>query len=121
MPNQLSNCCKAEMKVITDTDLGRAGTSYYECIKCGKPCDIYVAKTWQEELENLMVRVDGDLDAVDGLIGITNTQIRIHKINEFITDLRKQDEEELIKVLETDSAFIYSDLVIEKLKDYYKE
>ena len=56
-------------------------------------------KTWQEELENLMVRVDGDLDAVDGLVGITNTQIRIHKINEFIADLRKYDEEELIKKL----------------------
>ena len=39
----------------------------------------------------------------------------------FIEGLRKQDEEELIKVLETDSAFIYSDLVIEKLKDYYEE
>ena len=89
MSNQLSNCCKAEMKVITDTDLGSLGTSYYECIKCGKPCDIYVVKTWQEKLNKLVTRYF-----------IPNSSVKWEDIIKFITDLIAQTREETIREVE---------------------
>ena len=55
---------------------------------------------WKKELENLIVRVDGDLEAADGSIGITATQIRIKMVQDFIENLRLSDRDELIKMLE---------------------
>jgi hypothetical protein len=49
-----SKCCKAKVKVITDTDLGRAGTSYYMCCKCGLPCDIINEELDKEEILKLI-------------------------------------------------------------------
>lgn len=36
-----SNCCKAPIKTIS----GNEGTGYYECSKCGNPCDIFMDNT----------------------------------------------------------------------------
>lgn len=34
-PKYVSKCCRSEMKVVGSEE----GTSYYECLSCGKPCD----------------------------------------------------------------------------------
>jgi hypothetical protein len=122
-----SNCCRSEVKVITDTDLGRAGTSYFECSKCGKSCDVMPQTKWEEEFEK---NIFGDCFA-GGTFCDNKEQsmftagykdgFNIAKIlsKQFISDLRKADEEALIKMF--DAPQVLTRQSREKLiKDYYK-
>jgi len=99
---QLSNCCKAEIKVITDTDLGRAGTSYYECQSCSKPCDpVQEDKPqWEEKLQELSCKYANDLAEFhrENTVSL-KTEIIERELNQFISDLRQADKEEMIKMI----------------------
>jgi methionyl-tRNA synthetase len=126
-PTTKSNCCNAEMKVITDTDLGRAGTSHYECEACGKPCDPKPITDNLEGWEKFTMKIPSKRDGKE--VGFTLEQLfndlelgnavaedlqlpyekRLEAFNwlksnvkQFISDLRKKDGEGLIEMFNKD-------------------
>ena len=51
-----SKCCNAPTKTVCDEDFGRIGTCHWECLKCGKACDVDLGQepkeNWEETLKN---------------------------------------------------------------------
>ena len=48
MNEQLSNCCREEIKAITSDE----GTCFYQCTKCLQACDVYVAEPRKHNPQN---------------------------------------------------------------------
>lgn len=70
MKEQISNCCKASVKVDTADE----GTSCYVCSKCSEPCDVQVKE-----------QVSVDKEYLDFLAGRDKELARIEKMeNEII-------------------------------------
>ena len=63
-----------------------------------------MTETWQEETEKQLDELEEDAGDI-GHHTIYNGVIRRERVNKFITDIRKQDEEELIKMLPKYSPF----------------
>lgn len=81
-----------------------------KCLKCGKQlcgCEFRQTKTWQERFEQ----------EYWGKFGSTKT---INDIKQFISDIRKKDEEELIKMLEEFETYAYIPEFKKAIQDYYE-
>lgn len=128
MPNKLitkSNCCNAEIKVITDEDLGRAGTSYYECSKCCNPCDPQPTTNNLERWEESFGKQFNGI--INSSFECCDAEKLFSDVKQFISDLRKHDMVELIKMLRNkpnkdDISFdLCSHEVKRLIKDYYNK
>jgi hypothetical protein len=58
---ELSNCCKAEIKVVSCDE----GTNYYKCVKCNKACDIYMEKLKDQELLSIEIKISQIMDWIN--------------------------------------------------------
>jgi hypothetical protein len=73
---ELSNCCHSPVETVCDEDLGRVGTCHYECLKCGKACDVVVENPTIKELAEEYCKI---LEDKFGYGAACNYQIEIKK------------------------------------------
>jgi len=148
MPQQLSNCCKAYIRLT-----GEERPNAFACVKCGRiiGTDLPQPTTnnlegWGKEFDKRLINNGGELtfyktrknsfdDEYKRAMGIADNymvlkqplEIDSKKIKQFISELRKRDKEELIKMFE-ENGFTQEKIVGYKrvsvkqlIQDYYNK